>query len=77
MLWKGFTFYGLSYVTINSVVTSINSPTWPQLLPTNFDGLMIQRVIPLDEVTSVRKAKTAGLFPNAIEIVAGSKKVCV
>ena len=34
-------FYGLSYVTINSAVTSINSPTWPQLLPTNFDGLMI------------------------------------
>lgn len=26
-------------------------------------------------MTSVRRAKTAGIFPNAIEIVAGGKKV--
>jgi hypothetical protein len=32
-------------------------------------------VIILKDVTSVRKAKTAGLFPNAIEIEAWGKKV--
>ncbi|XP_060958920.1 protein VASCULAR ASSOCIATED DEATH 1, chloroplastic isoform X3 [Cannabis sativa] len=31
-------------------------------------------MIPFHEVTSVRRAKTAGIFPNAIEIYAGSKK---
>ncbi|XP_054781442.1 protein VASCULAR ASSOCIATED DEATH 1, chloroplastic-like isoform X2 [Prosopis cineraria] len=40
----------------------------------NIFGFETKRVIPLDEVTSVRKAKTAGLFPNAIEIFAGGKK---
>ncbi|KAK4269944.1 hypothetical protein QN277_023036 [Acacia crassicarpa] len=40
----------------------------------NIFGFETKRVIPFDEVTSVRKAKTAGLFPNAIEIFAGSKK---
>jgi hypothetical protein len=37
--------------------------------------LFIQKTIPLQEVTEVRKAKTAAIFPNAIEIVAGSKRV--
>ena len=37
--------------------------------------LFIQKTIPLQEVTDVRKAKTAAIFPNAIEIVAGSKRV--
>ncbi|XP_028808765.1 protein VASCULAR ASSOCIATED DEATH 1, chloroplastic isoform X2 [Neltuma alba] len=40
----------------------------------NIFGFETKRVIPFDEVTSVRKAKTAGLFPNAIEIFAGDKK---
>ena len=35
----------------------------------------LQKVIVLKDVTSVHKAKTAGLFPNAIEIVAWGKKV--
>uniref|UniRef100_A0A453BH78 GRAM domain-containing protein n=1 Tax=Aegilops tauschii subsp. strangulata TaxID=200361 RepID=A0A453BH78_AEGTS len=30
--------------------------------------------IPLQDVTDVRKAKTAAIFPNAIEIVAGAKR---
>ncbi|WVZ16360.1 hypothetical protein V8G54_009342 [Vigna mungo] len=33
-----------------------------------------EKVIPLPEVTSVRRAKTAGIFPNAIEIQAGNRK---
>ncbi|KAF4365458.1 hypothetical protein F8388_012823 [Cannabis sativa] len=36
--------------------------------------VMLQKMIPFHEVTSVRRAKTAGIFPNAIEIYAGSKK---
>ena len=36
---------------------------------------MLQKIIPFQEVTSVRRAKTAGIFPNAIEIFAGGKKV--
>jgi hypothetical protein len=34
----------------------------------------IQKTIPLQDVTDVRKAKTAAIFPNAIEIVAGAKR---
>jgi hypothetical protein len=34
-----------------------------------------QKTIPLQDVTDVRKAKTAAIFPNAIEIVAGAKRV--
>ncbi|OIW18820.1 hypothetical protein TanjilG_25263, partial [Lupinus angustifolius] len=40
----------------------------------NANDFMFQRIIPLPEVTGVRRAKTAGLFPNAIEIIAGSRK---
>lgn len=36
---------------------------------------VIQKTIPLQEVTDVRKAKTAAIFPNAIEIVAGTRRV--
>lgn len=36
---------------------------------------MAQKIIPFHEVTCVRKAKTAAIFPNAIEIVTGDKKV--
>ena len=36
---------------------------------------MLQRIIPFQEVTCVKRAKTAGIFPNAIEILAGEKKV--
>lgn len=35
----------------------------------------MQKTIPLQDVTDVRKAKTAAIFPNAIEIVAGAKRV--
>jgi hypothetical protein len=35
----------------------------------------IQKTIALQEVTDVRKAKTAAIFPNAIENVAGAKRV--
>ena len=36
---------------------------------------VFQKTIPLQEVTDVRKAKTAAIFHNAIEIVAGSRRV--
>ncbi|KAL5728308.1 GRAM domain-containing protein [Ranunculus cassubicifolius] len=40
----------------------------------NIFGFETKKTIPLDELTCVRKAKTAAIFPNAIEIVAGGKK---
>ncbi|KAF9613095.1 hypothetical protein IFM89_005574 [Coptis chinensis] len=40
----------------------------------NIFGFETKKTIPFNEVTCVRKAKTAGIFPNAIEIVAGGKK---
>lgn len=40
----------------------------------NIFGYEKKKIIVLKDVTSVRKAKTAGLFPNAIEIVAWGKK---
>ncbi|XP_004308497.1 PREDICTED: protein VASCULAR ASSOCIATED DEATH 1, chloroplastic isoform X2 [Fragaria vesca subsp. vesca] len=40
----------------------------------NIFGYETKKVIPFQEVTSVRRAKTAGIFPNAIEIFAGDKK---
>ncbi|CAN6462007.1 unnamed protein product [Victoria cruziana] len=40
----------------------------------NIFGFETKKVIPFNEVSSVQKAKTAGLFPNAIEIVASEKK---
>ncbi|KAE9603445.1 putative GRAM domain, VASt domain-containing protein [Lupinus albus] len=40
----------------------------------NIFGFETKRIIPLAEITGVRRAKTAGLFPNAIEIIAGSRK---
>uniref|UniRef100_A0A803LIE6 VASt domain-containing protein n=2 Tax=Chenopodium quinoa TaxID=63459 RepID=A0A803LIE6_CHEQI len=40
----------------------------------NIFGFETKKIISLQEVTSVRRAKTAGIFPNAIEIVAAGKK---
>ncbi|CAO2834769.1 unnamed protein product [Amaranthus hypochondriacus] len=40
----------------------------------NIFGFETKKIIPFQEVTSVRRAKTAGIFPNAIEIVAAGKK---
>ncbi|PNX96895.1 hypothetical protein L195_g020112, partial [Trifolium pratense] len=40
----------------------------------NIFGFETKRIIPLPEVTGVRRAKTAGIFPNAIEIISGSRK---
>uniref|UniRef100_A0A1D1YKF4 GRAM domain-containing protein 1A n=1 Tax=Anthurium amnicola TaxID=1678845 RepID=A0A1D1YKF4_9ARAE len=40
----------------------------------NIFGFETKRTIPFHEVTTVRKAKTAGIFPNAIEIMVGEKK---
>ncbi|KAJ7950773.1 GRAM domain family protein, putative isoform 1 [Quillaja saponaria] len=40
----------------------------------NIFGFETKKIIPFNEVTSVKKAKTAGIFPNAIEVVAGSRK---
>ncbi|XP_074570321.1 protein VASCULAR ASSOCIATED DEATH 1, chloroplastic-like isoform X4 [Curcuma longa] len=40
----------------------------------NIFGFETKRIIPLNQVTDVRKAKTVAIFPNAIEIVAGGKK---
>lgn len=40
----------------------------------NIFGFETKKIISFQDVTSVRRAKTAGIFPNAIEIVAGGKK---
>ncbi|CAI0548393.1 unnamed protein product [Linum tenue] len=40
----------------------------------NIFGFETKKVIPFQEITSVKRAKTAGIFPTAIEIIAGSKK---
>uniref|UniRef100_J3ML03 VASt domain-containing protein n=1 Tax=Oryza brachyantha TaxID=4533 RepID=J3ML03_ORYBR len=40
----------------------------------NIFGYETKKTIPLQEVTDVRKAKTAAIFHNAIEIVAGTKR---
>ncbi|KAF5732869.1 protein VASCULAR ASSOCIATED DEATH 1 chloroplastic isoform X2 [Tripterygium wilfordii] len=40
----------------------------------NIFGYETKKIIPFLEVTSVKRAKTAGIFPNAIEIVAGGRK---
>lgn len=40
----------------------------------NIFGFETKKIIPFHEVTCVRRAKTAGIFPNAIEIFAGGKK---
>ncbi|XP_068635530.1 protein VASCULAR ASSOCIATED DEATH 1, chloroplastic isoform X2 [Aristolochia californica] len=40
----------------------------------NIFGFETKKIIPLHEVICVRKAKTAGIFPNAIEIVSETKK---
>lgn len=40
----------------------------------NIFGFETKKTIPFHEVSCVRKAKTAGIFPNAIDIVAGGKK---
>lgn len=40
----------------------------------NIFGYETKKTISLQEVTDVRKAKTAAIFPNAIEIVAGTRR---
>ncbi|CAK7347739.1 unnamed protein product [Dovyalis caffra] len=40
----------------------------------NIFGFETKKIIPFHEITSVKRAKTAGIFPNAIEIFAGGKK---
>nr|GEW18629.1 protein vascular associated death 1, chloroplastic [Tanacetum cinerariifolium] len=39
-----------------------------------YGGDAMVKVIPFDEITSVKRAKTAGIFPTAIELVAADKK---
>lgn len=40
----------------------------------NLFGFETKKIIPFDEVSSVKRAKTAGIFPTAIELVASEKK---
>ncbi|WCJ23018.1 GRAM domain family protein [Euphorbia peplus] len=40
----------------------------------NIFGFETKKIISFIEITSVKRAKTAGIFPNAIEILAGGKK---
>ncbi|XP_022756915.1 protein VASCULAR ASSOCIATED DEATH 1, chloroplastic-like isoform X3 [Durio zibethinus] len=40
----------------------------------NIFGFETKKIITFNEITSVKKAKTAGIFPNAIEIFAGGRK---
>lgn len=44
------------------------------LLSCAFPMPLLQKVLPLRDITVVRKAKTAAVFPNAIEIVAWGKR---
>lgn len=41
----------------------------------NIFGYEKKKIIPLRDITCLQKAKTAGIFPNAIEIVAWGKKL--
>uniref|UniRef100_A0A175YDZ2 VASt domain-containing protein n=1 Tax=Daucus carota subsp. sativus TaxID=79200 RepID=A0A175YDZ2_DAUCS len=38
------------------------------------ESFILQKIIPFEDISSVRRAKTAGLFPTAIEITAAGKK---
>ncbi|PPD99940.1 hypothetical protein GOBAR_DD03040 [Gossypium barbadense] len=38
------------------------------------ESILLQKVIAFNEITSVNRAKTAGIFPNAIEIFAGGRR---
>ncbi|KAK8483447.1 hypothetical protein V6N13_025803 [Hibiscus sabdariffa] len=40
----------------------------------NIFGFETKKIIAFNEITSVNRAKTAGIFPNAIEIFAGGKR---
>ncbi|KAM7260855.1 hypothetical protein ACFE04_026330 [Oxalis oulophora] len=40
----------------------------------NIFGFETKRIIPVHQITSVKRAKTAGIFPTAIEIIAEDKK---
>ncbi|CAN1849527.1 Protein VASCULAR ASSOCIATED DEATH 1, chloroplastic [Linum perenne] len=40
----------------------------------NIFGFETKKIIPFQEITSVNRAKSAGIFPTAIEIIAGEKK---
>ncbi|XP_031277528.1 protein VASCULAR ASSOCIATED DEATH 1, chloroplastic isoform X2 [Pistacia vera] len=40
----------------------------------NIFGFETKKIVPFHEITIVRRAKTAGIFPNAIEIFAGGRK---
>ncbi|XP_050237615.1 protein VASCULAR ASSOCIATED DEATH 1, chloroplastic [Mercurialis annua] len=40
----------------------------------NIFGFETKKIIPFAEISTVKRAKTAGIFPNAIEIFAGEKK---
>ncbi|KAF8113043.1 hypothetical protein N665_0058s0134 [Sinapis alba] len=40
----------------------------------NIFGYETKKIIPFSEISCVKRAKTAGIFPNAIEILAGGKK---
>ncbi|XP_058221721.1 protein VASCULAR ASSOCIATED DEATH 1, chloroplastic isoform X1 [Rhododendron vialii] len=40
----------------------------------NLFGFETKKIIPFNEVTAVRRAKAAGIFPTAIEIIAGGRK---
>ncbi|KAJ9171179.1 hypothetical protein P3X46_014576 [Hevea brasiliensis] len=40
----------------------------------NIFGFETKKIIPFIEITSVKRAKTAGIFPNAIEIFGGGRK---
>ncbi|KAH9788659.1 protein VASCULAR ASSOCIATED DEATH 1 [Citrus sinensis] len=55
-------------------VASCNSTLQYQSCFAISNEFMLQKIIPFYEVTAVRRAKTAGIFPNAIEIFAAGKK---
>ncbi|GKV46766.1 hypothetical protein SLEP1_g53735 [Rubroshorea leprosula] len=40
----------------------------------NIFGFETKKTIAFNEITSVKRAKTAGIFPNAIEIIGGGRK---
>ncbi|KAI3885350.1 hypothetical protein MKW98_002742 [Papaver atlanticum] len=44
------------------------------LIHSHSSWILYKKAIPLNEVSCIRKAKAAGIFPNAIDIIAGGKK---
>ncbi|ONM57399.1 Protein VASCULAR ASSOCIATED DEATH 1 chloroplastic [Zea mays] len=68
ILLQGHMYLFLHHICFYSNIFGYETKKCPDIVP------VFQKTIPLQEVTDVRKAKTAAIFHNAIEIVAGSRR---